>query len=486
MFSIQRSRSTSAPSREIKVSVVVPAYNEEDSLPACLDALKSQDYPYPYEIIVVDNASTDRTADIARQAGCRVVSESRRGYVSAITAGFAAAEGEVIACTDADSMVPSAWVSRMVGHLLTPGVVGCSGGYLFSDGPWQIRLIGFLFGRFNYHLAGANMAVWRSAFEKAGGFRPAVNLGADVELGLRLKQQGSVVIDHGLLVRTSSRRFQAAFLQTVFMYYLNDLSLYVLKRPVFHAFPNYRVGAAYAPARKPRLAFLTTFIVFFSFLLNPPYMNAVSPVFASGKKHRTVVALAFDKCTADQTATIVEELKRLHVTATFYVPDGGFAPRTNLWTRVVREGHSVENTAPVGTSGSCELGRILRLDMGAALRDGQQEATSAEDLCNLDRWCRVWTTPCASAGSGEVRASAMAEEIARNASSGSTILLHGQAAGNTDMLSSLVQRLKRQGYRIVSVEDVAADEMGFGFKEAFIEGLREITRTLQFPAKTAS
>ncbi len=210
------------------ISVVIAAYNEEYSLGACIESLKKQTYPGGCEVIVVDNASTDATAAIARRAGCRVVEEPERGYVNALSAGFSAARGDIIACTDADSVVEPDWLDRIYRTLSRPGVGGCSGGFRFHDGPWWIRLLG-LFGRLNWHLAGANMAVWRHAFEKAGGFRRDVNMGADVDLGLRMKQSSRVVIDRTNIVSTSSRRFQCAFWETVLHYYANDLCLLVFQ-----------------------------------------------------------------------------------------------------------------------------------------------------------------------------------------------------------------------------------------------------------------
>ena len=67
-----------------RVSVIVPAYNEEDLLAECLEALATQDYEGEIEVVVVDNASTDATGEIARGLGVRVVEEPRRGYGRAL------------------------------------------------------------------------------------------------------------------------------------------------------------------------------------------------------------------------------------------------------------------------------------------------------------------------------------------------------------------------------------------------------------------
>jgi glycosyltransferase involved in cell wall biosynthesis len=177
------------------ISIVVPAFNEEDMITDCLLSLHQQHYDGDYEIIVVNNASTDGTPAIAESMGAKVVTEWKKGYVHALRAGFSEASGDIIACTDADTRVFSNWLSRIAELLQKPGTIACSGTFRFYDGPAWLRFIGKVFGRFNYHLAGANMAVWRKAYLASGGFNANVNMGADVELGQRLKKQGTLVID---------------------------------------------------------------------------------------------------------------------------------------------------------------------------------------------------------------------------------------------------------------------------------------------------
>src|SRR5438093_7685692 len=96
------------------VSIVVPARNEEELLPSCLRALTTQDYEGPLEIIVVDNGSTDRTAERARCSGVTVVCEPRHGYVIALARGFSAATGDIVAKTDVDTVPAQNGVSNVV------------------------------------------------------------------------------------------------------------------------------------------------------------------------------------------------------------------------------------------------------------------------------------------------------------------------------------------------------------------------------------
>jgi glycosyltransferase involved in cell wall biosynthesis len=126
-------------------SVVIPAYNEERYLPRCLESLRAQNYPAKeFEIIVVDNASTDATPDIARRFGARVVYESAKGIAHARQRGFEAAQGEFIANTDADTAVPNNWLSRMAWHFgQEPHLGGVYGPVYWFDGrlheEWIMR-----------------------------------------------------------------------------------------------------------------------------------------------------------------------------------------------------------------------------------------------------------------------------------------------------------------------------------------------------------
>ena len=94
------------------VTVVIAAYNEEKDLPKCLTAITTQNFPKDdYEIIVVDNNSTDKTAEIAKSFGVKVITETKQGNTFAVKKGMDGAMGEIIANTDADTVVFSDWLS---------------------------------------------------------------------------------------------------------------------------------------------------------------------------------------------------------------------------------------------------------------------------------------------------------------------------------------------------------------------------------------
>jgi peptidoglycan/xylan/chitin deacetylase (PgdA/CDA1 family) len=328
------------------VSIVIPVYNEEYVLADCLAALQQQDYAGPYEIIVVNNACTDRSPEIARAMGARVVSEPHKGYVHALRAGFAAARGEIIACTDADTIVPPDWLSRLVEVLLEdPEVVAVSGVFDLHDcSPW-LGALGSLASRLNWHLAGGNMAVWRRAYEAVGGFDPAVNLGADTELGLRLQRLGRVVIDRRLAVNTSGRRIQHALWQTLWMYLLNDLWLILFGHPRFYDFPDIRVAPRrHLPVRRLSGAgALLTLLSLLVFTAMSPGAQTFGPVLAHGPAGQPVVALTFDDGPSPDTAEVLDILAHYQVKATFFVIGQNVQRHPDLARRIVAEGHAIGN-----------------------------------------------------------------------------------------------------------------------------------------------
>src|SRR5580700_1310148 len=121
----------------MRLSFVVPAYNEETYLPACLDSIlkQIQSLGDDVEIIVVNNASTDGTREVAlKYPGVRVVDEPRKGLTFARQAGFAASKGDLIANVDSDSRLTPGWVKRVLGEFAAePKMVALSGPFVYYD-----------------------------------------------------------------------------------------------------------------------------------------------------------------------------------------------------------------------------------------------------------------------------------------------------------------------------------------------------------------
>ncbi|MGQ9510296.1 MAG: glycosyltransferase family 2 protein [Thermaceae bacterium] len=201
----------------MRLSVVIPAHNEEAYLPKALEALRRQTLP-PDEIVVVDNASKDQTAQVARSFGARVVFCERKGVAFARQAGLLAARGEWVAMTDADSLPTPRWLERLMKH--KEEAVALYGPLRFYGvspleavlSEWGYRAflhLMALIGRPN--LAGANMAVHRETALRAGGF-PPVEAREDVLLGYALNRLGPVRYVKDALVLTSARRLRRGWI----------------------------------------------------------------------------------------------------------------------------------------------------------------------------------------------------------------------------------------------------------------------------------
>lgn len=123
--------------RKLNVSIVIPAYNEEGQLALCLDAIARQTVK-PFEVIVVDNNSTDNTVAIAKKYPfVTVLRERRQGVVHARNAGFNAARGDIIGRIDAETVMRPDWVERVQRIFMRSDVDAVSGSIGFTDVPFE-------------------------------------------------------------------------------------------------------------------------------------------------------------------------------------------------------------------------------------------------------------------------------------------------------------------------------------------------------------
>ncbi|HEY0238871.1 MAG TPA: glycosyltransferase family A protein [Friedmanniella sp.] len=211
-------------STTLRFSVVVPAHNEADGLAATLEALRAQDVDAAYEVLVVDNASTDATAAIARSFEARVVTEPRRGVCQARQSGVDAARGVLVASTDADSVPPPDWLRRLdAGFRADPTLVAVAGPCRYADPPWWAAVFPPAFfvavdrvhartGRLLY-LTATNVAFRREGFP---GYDVRLTQGGDeVDLRRRLQAWGPVAWDGANVVDTSSRRMDFGLAHTL-------------------------------------------------------------------------------------------------------------------------------------------------------------------------------------------------------------------------------------------------------------------------------
>ena len=251
--------------RRPRFTVVIPALDEERLLPLCLDALAAQNSTGGVEVVVVDNDSSDRTADIARAKGARVVREPVRGVCAARQAGSVAAHGEIIVSTDADTTFPPGWLSAIDRSFADPGVVAVTGPPHFVDAPWWGRAYEWLLFRLVHlvyvttgrvwYVSATNIAFRREAFP---GYDTRLTQGGDEwDLLRRLRTRGRVVFDLRNRTLTSSRRLQRGLAYNVLVSCLYYYVLgYVLNRAtgrtVLGMAPAIRTKPAPDPSPAPR------------------------------------------------------------------------------------------------------------------------------------------------------------------------------------------------------------------------------------------
>jgi glycosyltransferase involved in cell wall biosynthesis len=211
----------------MRLSFVVPAYNEEAYLPACLESILAQtgELGDAVEIIVVNNASSDRTREVALSyAGVRVVDEPRKGLTFARQAGFVASTGELIANVDSDSRLTEGWVAKVLAEFAAePKLVSLSGPFIYYDmSPSQrvsvrvFYLIAYLVYAVNRWVLragsmvqGGNFVLRRRALEQIGGFNTAISFyGEDTDIARRMNQVGKVKFTFELKMFSSARRLK--------------------------------------------------------------------------------------------------------------------------------------------------------------------------------------------------------------------------------------------------------------------------------------
>jgi len=244
----------------MRLSFVVPAYNEEAYLPACLESILSQIdlASNSCEIIVVNNASNDRTREVAlRYPGVIVVDEPRKGLTFARQAGFAASSGQLIANVDSDSRLTPGWVERVLAaYAQEPRLVALSGPLVYYDlTPRQRVSVNIFYGaaflvyvlnryilRAGSMVQGGNFVLRRGPLEQIGGFNTAISFyGEDTDIARRMNRVGKVKFTFDLKMFSSARRLkQEGMLTIAARYTINYFWTTFRKRPFTQAYLDHR------------------------------------------------------------------------------------------------------------------------------------------------------------------------------------------------------------------------------------------------------
>jgi glycosyltransferase involved in cell wall biosynthesis len=241
-----------------KISVVIPAFNEEKYLPMCLKSLQEQDFDGGYEVIVVDNNSDDDTAKVAASFGATVVREKRRGICFAREAGTEKAKGEIVVSTDADCTLPKDWLQKISDTFEKyPEIVAATGSFQFAPKPrWgkfysmslfkAVKHFYKLTGKILYTPA-SNFAFKKSVWEEIGGYNTALTQGGDEnDLFKRLRAKGDAKYISNNCVMTSSRRLAKGLYHSLFIsligFYLLDyyVAAKVSGKSALGHYPAYR------------------------------------------------------------------------------------------------------------------------------------------------------------------------------------------------------------------------------------------------------
>lgn len=236
----------------MKISFIIPAFNEEKFLGKCLASVFKELAKNPAisaEVIVVNNASTDNTRAIAETfVGARIIDEPKKGLIIARQAGAAAAGGDILAHIDADCILPEGWIKTALTQFdAQPDLAALSGPLVYYDLPGLLQAcikfyyyLGYLFYLLNHYvlrigslLQGGNFLVRRQAWEnmeKAG--KDFEFYGEDTILAKNLSRLGKVKFTMAMPMYSSGRRLKKeGVFMTAFRYVSNFFFVTLFKKP---------------------------------------------------------------------------------------------------------------------------------------------------------------------------------------------------------------------------------------------------------------
>ncbi len=230
------------------ISVIIPAFNEEEQLGDCLESLRGQITSKPFEVIVVDNNSNDKTVQIARafegSLNIHIIHEPKQGRGQARQTGFRAATGELLLCTDADAVQPPNWIEKMVMVFNATSCVAVAGSGRLKDGsrvaqklfgwlqPISARVYRIFFG--HYWLPGFNFAIRREIYFAAGEFDATMDALEDNDLAWRVRKLGKICFIDSAPVAISGRRFERGFWRGMGEYIIVFVKYYFFKIRYIH------------------------------------------------------------------------------------------------------------------------------------------------------------------------------------------------------------------------------------------------------------
>ncbi len=193
-----------------RISVIIPVHNGQETIAKCLDSILSLDHS-SFEVIIVDDGSTDGTAEICRSYNkVRLIGVDRGGPSRARNVGIVAAHGELVAFTDGDCVVESNWLTELETGFGRPEIAGVGGDQKSPDDEtWMgrriqefLKCIGFMTEyiktgttvRETEHNPSCNVMYRKSVLEEVGGFDEALFPSEDVDMDLRIRRRGCLLL----------------------------------------------------------------------------------------------------------------------------------------------------------------------------------------------------------------------------------------------------------------------------------------------------
>lgn len=251
----------------MKISFVIPAYNEEERVGKCIESVQKEIARAvaageiareEVEIVVVNNASTDQTKAIALGFdGVKVIDEPKKGLVRARQTGFDVSAGELVANIDADVLLPEGWLATVMREFEKDNKLVClSGPFIYYDLSWFSRamvnvfyffaFILYCINRFILHVGsmvqGGNFVLRHNAMLMAGGYDTSISFyGEDTDVARRMSKIGKVKWTFSLPVYTSGRRLKGeGIIITSMRYTINYFWVTFFGRPFTNIYKDIR------------------------------------------------------------------------------------------------------------------------------------------------------------------------------------------------------------------------------------------------------
>ncbi|MFA6552020.1 MAG: glycosyltransferase family A protein [Candidatus Paceibacterota bacterium] len=238
--------------KDFKISLAIPAHNEEKYIGECLDSAIKNSGGRFFEIIVVNNFSTDKTEHIAKgRKGVTVINHDKQGVTLARNRGFHESKGDLVAYIDADNRIPEGWYDSVIKEFAdNPDLVLLSGPYTYYDFNkfqntlakiyWYLTMP--FYWLIGYMAIAGNIVVRRDVLEKINGWDESIVFyGDDTDIARRASKFGKTKFKLGFVIHSSARRFSNnGLLKTTGSYVINFFSEVFLHKPISNKYKGFR------------------------------------------------------------------------------------------------------------------------------------------------------------------------------------------------------------------------------------------------------